>query len=198
MKLLLCLATLAFALPASAEVVVYNFTGKHQLISDGAEYKVSHKGHLILDSDTGQGYQVDTWKFGSERYVRVTAVEDISYLRAIGRRFYTVLSADGGATIGIGNETSLPLSPSFSVLLPRTFRTSSQFIDGEDDLNVGYSTTAKTFSFSKRITQFVNLNFYDALFVTMLSHQDFINRGYIDLTFEPRNTSGVSQTMVVP
>lgn len=180
MKTLLLIAFLFSALPLDAETIIYKYTGKRRVIHNGSEATRTHSGSLVLDFDTGQGYLVDTYKVQSTRYVQVVLIDELEYFRARGSRDYTVMRI--GLVVGIGVDTALDLGPIIAGPMPRTFTTTVAFADGDDPDNVRYWHQVNTYTFNKSLTWRANLNFFDALFTTMVMHQDYLNRGYADAT----------------
>lgn len=191
--LLCCLsAMLVGALPLRAEVIIYKFTGKRRVIFNGSEVIGVHSGSFVVDFDTGQGYLVDTYKQDGTRYVRVVAINGLEYFRARGGRNYTIIRV--GLVVGIGAETALDLGPIIAGPMPRTFTTTIAAAAGDDPDNAQYYHQINTFSFNKSLTQRANLNLYSALVTTIAIHQDYLSRGYTDLTWAaaatPVQTSG--------
>ena len=160
--------------------MVYNYTGRYHLIENAADIRVTHTGRLILDYDTGQGYRVDTYKHGPTRYIRVSTVNDLAYFRVVGpRNYFTGIRSP--IEIGIGKESVIDLGGGLFAPLPRTFNTTITSLGG-DDLNASFATVATTYKFDSRATITANLALYDALFVTYVLHQHYLELGYVDLT----------------
>lgn len=175
------LALATCLLRAQAEVVIYNYSGKHHLIQNGAEFRVPHTGRLILDYNTGQGYRVDTYKYGPARYVRVTTIDEAAYYRVIGPR-NSYSGVVNGAEVGIGKESIVDLGGGLLVPLARTLTATINVVGGDDVMNASYSSYITSYKFDSRATINANIAFYDALFVTYGLHQHYLELGYVDRT----------------
>ncbi len=176
------LALAMCSLRAQAEVVIYNYSGKHHLIQDGAEYRVPHTGRLILDYDTGQGYRVDTYKYGSTRYVRVTTIDEAAYYRVIGARNSPYTGMVNGPEVGIGKESIVDLGGGLLVSLARTITATINTLGGSDEMNASFSSYTTSYRFDSRATANANIAFYTPLVVTYVLHQRYLELGYVDLT----------------